>query len=118
MRTLTVFLLITLLTLQAALAAAGTACLHERGDAVHHFGHHAHEHRMALPDPLAAADASDLDQDHDCTTCHANAFSGVPARLDWPALTAGVARLSNDVPFHLSPPPPARPERPNWARAA
>jgi len=127
MRKLTVFLLISLLMLQAALAAAGSACLHERDDHAQHFGHHAHQHRATLPDHSASADTAhaadtattgDLDQDHDCTTCHANALTGVPARLDWPPLPEGTAIVADDVPLHLSPPPPARPERPNWRTAA
>ncbi len=130
MRKLTVFLLISLLMLQAALAAAGSACLHERDGHAQHFGHHAHQHRATLPDDSASADTAhaadaantadtgDLDQDHDCTTCHANALTGVPARLDWPPLPEGAAVVADDVPLHLSPPPPARPERPNWRTAA
>ncbi len=114
MRKLIVFLLITLLTLQAALAAAGSACLHERDAGAHHFGHHAHQHRTAAPDHPTVAETGDLDQDHDCATCHANALTGVPADLHWPALPEGKAAVADDLPFHLSPPPPARPERPNW----
>ena len=118
MRKLTVFLLITLLMLQASLAAAGSACLHERGDGVHHFGHHAHQHRSAAPDHPAVAEAGDLDHDHDCSTCHANALTGVPVRVEWPALPEGAAIVTNERSIHLSPPPPARPERPNWDRVA
>lgn len=118
MRKLIVFLLITLLTLQAALAAAGSACLHERDDGARHLGHHAHQHHAATPEDPLAAEAGDLDQDHDCTTCHANALTGLPARQHWSALPEGAAIVANDSPFHLSPPPPARPERPNWVGAA
>ncbi len=114
MRKLVTFLLIALLMLQAALAAAGSACLHEREDHAQHFGHHAHQHRATQPDHPAVADTGDLDQDHDCTTCHANALTGVPVRLHWPVLPEGKALVADDVPLHLSPPPLARPERPNW----
>lgn len=118
MRKLIVFLLITLVTLQAAFAAAGSTCLHERDAGANHFGHHAHQHRTPAPDHPVTADTGDLDQDHDCTTCHANALTGVPSWPHWPSLPEGTAIVADASPFHLSPPPPARPERPNWSCAA
>ncbi len=121
MRKLIVFLLISLITLQAAFAAAGSACLHERGAGAHHFGHHAHQHRTAAsdhPSGLDSAASTDLDQDHHCTTCHANALTGVPTWPHWPSPLEGAAFVAEASPFHLSPPPPARPERPNWSGVA
>lgn len=133
MRKLTVFLLISLIALQAAFAAAGSACLHEGDAGARHFGHHAHALRTptagaaagiaAVPDEAAATASPDLapaadagDPDHDCTTCHANALSGMPARPLLPALPAGVVFRADAA--HLPPPspPPRRPERPNWHR--
>ena len=83
-------------------------------------------HVHALPETLAAAgyatafvgrnmhqsaDSGDLDQDHDCTTCHANALTGVPSWPHWPSLPEGTAIIADASPFHLSPPPPARRSR-------
>lgn len=115
MRKLIIFLLLALTMLQATLAAAGSACLHERDDGVHHFGHHAHQHRGTATDH-PAAEAGDLD--HDCSTCHANALTGLPVWVEWPVLPEDAAIVANDISIHLSPPPPARPERPNWVRVA
>ncbi len=129
MHKLIVFLLISVVMLQAGFAAAGSACLHEQDAGAHHFGHHAHEHRTTAAglstagehssDPAKSAFPSgtasgDLDQDHDCTTCHANAPAGLPAWSRGPVLPEGIDLLAEASPFHLSPPPPARPERPNW----
>jgi hypothetical protein len=113
--------LITLITLQAAFAAAGSACLHEQDAGAHHLGHHAHQHRPAASDHTSGVDSAgstDLDQDHDCTTCHANALTGVLTGPHWPSPPEGAALLAEASPFHLSPPPPARPERPNWSGVA
>jgi len=133
MRKLIAFLLIALIALQAAFAAAGSACLHESDAGARHFGHHAHATRLpafdaghdpgadpARADPADPAAADAGDPDHDCTTCHANALSGVPARPLLPALPAGAVFRAIASPLHPPSPPPWRPERPNWgpARAA
>ncbi len=117
MRKLIAFLLICLLSLQAAFAAAGSACLHEQEGRATHFGHHAHEHRLSAAD-LAPAVDSDQAQDHDCTTCHASALSGMPVRPQLPALPAGAALLTPAAAMPPSSPPPWRPERPNWSGTA
>ncbi len=125
MRKLIAFLLIALIALQAAFAAAGSACLHESDAGARHFGHHAHALRMPASDPAhdkavepshadLAAGADIGDPDHDCTTCHANALSGMPARPLMPALPAGVAVRAEASSLYPPSPPPWRPERPNW----
>lgn len=117
MRKLVTLLLICLLFLQATVAATGTACLHERDTAVGHFGHHAHEHRLSGADPVSAADL-DQTQDHDCTTCHASALSGMPVRPPLLALPTGAVIVTPAAAVPPSSPPPWRPERPNWAVTA
>lgn len=120
MRKLIAYLLIALISLQAAFAAAGSACLHERDAAARHFGHHAHQHRAptAEPAPVDVKAADYANPDHDCTSCHANSLAGVPARLQLLALPAAVALTVEAAPFHPSSPPPWRPERPNWSWAS
>ena len=146
MRKLLAILLITLLSLQAAWAAAASYCAHEQGGSAQHFGHHEHRHGQHAPkagalqsgdayadvyadvyaDEQAVADGgSDADAaarllagaDVDCGVCHAHAVAGMPSAT--PAATAGALPGFTGAlayPQPLSVSLPG-PERPNWHAA-
>lgn len=146
MRKLLAILLITLLSLQAAWAAAASYCAHEQGGSAQHFGHHEHRHGQHAPkagalqsgdayagvytdvyadEQAVADDGSDADAaarllagaDVDCGVCHAHAVPGMPSAT--PAATAGALPGFTGA---LSYPQPLSvslpgPERPNWHAA-
>ncbi len=146
MRKLLAILLITLLSLQAAWAAAASYCAHEQGGSAQHFGHHEHRHgqhapksgapqagdayadvyadvyaeKQAVADGGSEADAAArllAGADVDCGVCHAHAVAGMPSAM--PAATAGALPGFTGAlayPQPLSVSLPG-PERPNWHAA-
>ncbi|NCT85339.1 MAG: cobalt-zinc-cadmium resistance protein [Comamonadaceae bacterium] len=104
-----------LLPLQFAWGVAAAYCGHETsGQAVQHFGHHAHEHHAESKKSAGGK----LTIDSDCTACHATCSvvaSDAPARLGAFAVTGRQAPSHLDA--HASAPARA-PDRPQWPRLA
>lgn len=111
MRRLLVILLLISLPLQSSWAALGAYCSHEeRGTAQQHLGHHQHQHK----DDASGSGGSSTHSD--CVFCHAGCAGLVSQTFTLERLAASkefAARLQATSAL-----PPARPERPNWARFA
>lgn len=115
----TLFVLITLLTLQFSWSAAAVYCTHETGRAANHWGHH--------PDTIAADDlASPLKEKPSngkktavhshCASCaHGTLSIDTFARISHPQIAeaAPVSKESFLSSYYTAPP-----ERPQWAVSA
>lgn len=114
MRSLLVVLWLVLMPLQLSWAAMGDYCLHERGSAASHLGHHAHEHLNQSDVSGTASQTPSNLGDADCGTCHAGcAFAALDAQIGWVVPSSGIWVAGNSaqpssIPFDL-------PERPNWS---
>ena len=102
-----------LLPLQFTWSAASAYCQHETTEQQSkHFGHHFHAHKGEVK----KSSDSKLMADSDCASCHANAATAIPTKLDGrhfeaPSLIAGVVATP---PFSSA---LARaPDRPQWLR--
>lgn len=112
MRSALVRLLAVLVVLQALATTAGAACLHERGAAAGHFGHHAHPHDVgaAEADPAAVTGGFDAD----CSACHVAAdLLALPAFRLSPCIEAAAPFAASPVSTPAAP-PLSTPERPKW----
>jgi hypothetical protein len=115
MRRLLTLLLIMLLPLQFSYAVAASYCQHESGNAAHHFGHHAHVHKVADHDDHAGKgkSKSKLFVDNDCTGCHWGKPELISEAVAVPAMQAeSVLTVSDGPPYRSA--DPHRIERPNW----
>ena len=107
---LLLLLLLLVLPFQFAWAAAGAVCLHQT-EPPSHFGHHAKVSKQNGSDPR---DAGSLPGDaDDCQTCGSHAFKIVTLGAYMPVVATVSGDFAHVAPV-LSPPPPDRPERPNW----
>lgn len=108
MRTFLALVLIAVISLQAAAAAAGSCCQHERDAVAKHVGHHDHQHKKAQQEPYGSTDL-------DCSMCHAGVIFGLLSDLNLVTVTLPHADLVSVIATHVPAPPLDRPERPNWS---
>lgn len=125
MRRRLVLILLLLLPLQFVWSAAAAYCRHDADAGSGHVGHHQHLHgaQAQADGPRAPApDGAPLDllagaTDVDCCQCH-GFCAGLPDR-DLPVTPL---QLAQGLPLAQTraapPPPPGRPERPQWLRLA
>lgn len=112
-------LLLTIVALQQGWGAVSAYCTHESGAAARHFGHHQHGRTQHLPPGSAGKSATVkqyLGHSH-CPSCAHGVLAVAPAL---PVISRGAFRLAVSLAAdcHCSTIDAARPERPQWARAA
>jgi len=117
MRRWIALLLLTLLPFQLCWSAAAVYCEHESGAAGQHFGHHVHVHKTTANS--ADAGSTGVQADKDCPACaHLGSGGALPPAM--PVVQVDTPHGTPATLVAITPPsaPPARPERPNWARPA
>jgi hypothetical protein len=110
MRTLLVLVLIAVMSVQAAAAAVGSYCQHDRDVVAKHVGHHDHQHKKAQQDGQAGTDL-------DCSMCQIGAIFGLLSEPILLTLSLPHADPVSVIAGHAPAPPFHRPERPNWTLA-
>jgi hypothetical protein len=107
MRTFLAFVLIAVMSLQAAAVSLGSYCQHEHDAVAKHVGHHDHEHKKAQQDAYAGTDL-------DCSMCHVGVIFGLLSELNLVTLSLPHVDPVSVIAGRVPVPPFDRPERPNW----
>ncbi|WP_265942189.1 DUF2946 family protein [Dechloromonas sp. A34] len=107
-------LLMLILPLQSVWAAASAYCQHEQGTAMHHFGHHAHQHQTT--DKYKSGGGPQATLHADCAFCHLGFVGVLTSSLDVPRPTPASPAVSPEISF-LPSIFLEGPERPKWASA-
>lgn len=116
MRRYLIIFFIVFLPLQFAWGAAARYCMHEKGDKVSHFGHHAHVHKAVTGADIKPASPLVGGDDLDCDYCHIGCAQPLPSNVqNFPIASEAIyvppeTRLAG---FRV----PKLIDRPNWSLA-